>query len=156
VNALQVKAFSNFRDGLKPFNILHAFESVYPDESFTWHHFNLAHKLHVKTKLRATNGAYNTDNADTNGFIVDLTPPELDYIGDGVTPRTDIFFQSNSDSMSVNFGFQDKESGVKKYKVKFYEVYQDTKSLIGECKLNLFIKFKKRLVLFRDALQIIC
>jgi hypothetical protein len=55
----------------------------------------LEHKDRVKLNVMATNGAESTVTAESNGFIVDLTPPELEYIGDGTVANKDIRFQVN-------------------------------------------------------------
>ena len=60
-----------------------------------WQDYHLHHKDRVKSVLKTTNGALNEIESETDSFIVDLTPPSLDYIGDGATPRGDIEYQVN-------------------------------------------------------------
>ena len=58
-----------------------------------WVNFHLQHKDNVKVKLRTTNGALNTIINETDGFIVDLTPPVLVTLGDGSVLHHDTTFQ---------------------------------------------------------------
>ena len=58
-----------------------------------WQDFHLHHKDCLKSVMKTTNGALNEIETETNSFIVDLTPPLLDYIGDGNTARGDIQYQ---------------------------------------------------------------
>ena len=75
---------------------LHSPESVSQDFSYiAWHHFHLHHKDYVKTKVRAINGATNFADVESNGYLVDLTQPDLLTLGDGDILGTDIAFQVN-------------------------------------------------------------
>ena len=62
-------------------------------QSVKWLNFHLQHKDKVKVNLRTTNGALNTIENTTDGFIVDLTPPVLMSLGDGTEEGKDIEFQ---------------------------------------------------------------
>lgn len=61
--------------------------------SVNWLNFHLNHRDCVKLVLNTTNGALITIQNETNGCVVDLTPPKLLYLGDGVNPREDRHFQ---------------------------------------------------------------
>ena len=50
------------------------------------------HRDVVRTTIRATNGALNTNSQTSDSFVVDLTPPDLLYIYDGLG-NADIEFQ---------------------------------------------------------------
>ena len=76
---------------------------IHPPESVSsesvcieWHHFHLHHKDYVKTNVRAINGATNHADVESNGYLVDLTQPDLLTLGDGDILGTDINFQVNS------------------------------------------------------------
>lgn len=60
--------------------------------SVTWLNFNLEHEDRVKMELKVTNGALNSVTEETDGFVVDLTPPELTYLWDGLG-SSDIMYQ---------------------------------------------------------------
>ena len=65
-------------------------------EEVNWVNFHLQHKDHVKVQLRTTNGALNSVVNETDGFVVDLTPPVLVNLGDGAILGQDIAFQVSS------------------------------------------------------------
>jgi hypothetical protein len=56
-------------------------------------HLHLKHQDVVRTDLRVTNGALNQIQETTTGFLVDLTPPELIFIGDGAVLEKDMDYQ---------------------------------------------------------------
>jgi hypothetical protein len=60
--------------------------------SVTWLNFDLEHQDRVKMELKVTNGAQNSLTHETDGFVVDLTPPELTYLWDGLG-SSDIMYQ---------------------------------------------------------------
>ncbi|XP_052081925.1 uncharacterized protein LOC127719726 isoform X2 [Mytilus californianus] len=95
--------------------------------SARWLNFHLAHRDRIKIELKTTNGALNSIVNETDTYIVDLTPPALSYIGDGLTQGDDIDFQSDATSLSTNFKFEDNESGLDYYRIQIYEKYQGSK-----------------------------
>lgn len=52
-------------------------------KSYSWATYHLNHKDWFKSTIRVTNGAYADNQKTTDGVLVDLTPPFLDYIFDG-------------------------------------------------------------------------
>lgn len=119
------------------YKVAHSYESIFDPAGvtgFQWGHFHLRHKDQVRSTIQVTNGARNAAKLTTNGYLVDLTPPELDYIFDGKSPRKDISFQTSDTEMGVNYQFHDDESGIDHYRVLLFQVYQNTRKLIGECK----------------------
>ena len=79
-------------------NLSSSFETIQPWENmglastYESHHFHLNHRDKVKTQVRVTNGALNTAVEETDSFIVDMTPPELVSLWDGLGDA-DIEFQ---------------------------------------------------------------
>ena len=61
--------------------------------SAKWLNFHLAHRDRIKIELKTTNGALNSIVNETDSYVVDLTPPALSYLGDGLTQGDDIDFQ---------------------------------------------------------------
>ncbi|PVD18248.1 hypothetical protein C0Q70_21774, partial [Pomacea canaliculata] len=102
------------------FQVLQDWENVNLDTTFEKHRFSLRHRDVVRTKLRVSNGALNTITSETDSFIIDLTPPELYSLWDGLG-SSDIEYQSDITSLSAKFEFHDDESGIDYYK---YQVYQ--------------------------------
>ncbi|XP_025084423.1 uncharacterized protein LOC112558273 isoform X1 [Pomacea canaliculata] len=102
------------------FQVLQEWENVNLDTTFEKHRFSLRHRDVVRTKLRVSNGALNTITSETDSFIIDLTPPELYSLWDGLG-SSDIEYQSDITSLSAKFEFHDDESGIDYYK---YQVYQ--------------------------------
>ena len=60
--------------------------------SVTWLNFHHLHRDRVRTTLRTTNGALRSIQNSTDSFVVDLTPPLLQFIRDG-TGATDRDYQ---------------------------------------------------------------
>jgi hypothetical protein len=58
-----------------------------------WKNNNFAHSDMVKSKLRVTNGALNEVIKETDGFVIDLTAPVVEYINDGEEAEQDIKYQ---------------------------------------------------------------
>ncbi|KAK3104702.1 hypothetical protein FSP39_008103 [Pinctada imbricata] len=106
--------------------------------SVTWRNFTFEHNDVVKTTLKTTNGALNTVTNTTDGFVVDLSPPDLLYIRDGLT-TTDIDYQADSTQLSASFSYEDEESGVDQYQIQVYELYQGTRSQIVPATRNEWV-----------------
>jgi hypothetical protein len=55
--------------------------------SVKWLKFHHRHGDRIRTSLRTTNNALNAIINTTNSFIVDVTPPYLHHLRDGLQPR---------------------------------------------------------------------
>lgn len=77
------------------FQVLQNWENVNLDTTFEKHRFSLRHRDVVRTKLRVSNGALNTITSETDSFIIDLTPPELYSLWDGLG-SSDIEYQARN------------------------------------------------------------
>ena len=85
--------FSEHRNQSSDFEVIQDWVTVInTSTSVTWLNFNLEHKDIVKTTLKTTNGALNEITNTTDGLTVDLTPPKLNYIRDGLS-AADISYQ---------------------------------------------------------------
>ena len=49
---------------------------------FEKHTFNLQHKEYVTIRVEAINGATRRNHSITDGYLVDRTPPNMDYLKD--------------------------------------------------------------------------
>ena len=58
-----------------------------------WKYFHLKHKDQIKSVVKATSEALNDVEAFSDGFVVDLTSPEIESLGDGTNINEDIAFQ---------------------------------------------------------------
>ncbi|XP_071798137.1 uncharacterized protein [Asterias amurensis] len=119
------------------FEVIHEGESVGNDvSSIEWHHFHLHHKDQVYINLRTINQAVNHIDTPTNGFLVDLTPPILRSLGDGLVIGQDVDFQTHSDSLAVHWDYFDEESGISSYEMAIYELQQGNKRKVFPADLN--------------------
>ncbi|KAK6192291.1 hypothetical protein SNE40_003784 [Patella caerulea] len=96
-------------------------------EYVEYHNFHLKHGDIVRSKLRTTNGALGQVIQETDGYIVDLTPPRLIYLNDGNQQAEDIQYQYNETVIQANFKFIDDESGVDYYKYQVYQTEEGSK-----------------------------
>ncbi|KAL5015119.1 hypothetical protein ScPMuIL_009389 [Solemya velum] len=99
-------------------------------EDVIWRNFHLQHRDRIKVVLETVNGALNSVENETDGFVVDLTPPKLLHLGDGLTENSDIEYQSQIDSLSANFKFIDEESGLDHFKFQVFQHSQGSKHQI--------------------------
>ncbi len=80
------------------YEVIHAAKSVGPNTtSIEWHHFHLHHKDQVYVSMETINGALNSIQSSTDGYLVDLTAPKLKSIGDGDRMGVDINYQVKTD-----------------------------------------------------------
>lgn len=74
------------------FQVIQTWKNVELASTYESHHFHLNHRDVVKTQVKVTNGALNTAVKETDSFIVDMTPPDLVSLWDGLGDA-DIEFQ---------------------------------------------------------------
>ncbi|VDI73733.1 Hypothetical predicted protein, partial [Mytilus galloprovincialis] len=125
---VQVQAAGNLSESFKVVRDFMTFSNT--TESAKWLNFHFEHKDRVKLVVRTTNGALNSIVNETDGYIVDLTPPKLIYLGDGSIQYKDLEFQSDTTSLSSNFKFIDEESGLDHFKIQIYQKHQNIRSQI--------------------------
>ena len=78
---------------------------------------SFSHGRRYYSSLRATSPLAVTVDSISDGFIVDLSPPQVGVVLDGLSYHDDIS-QSNTDSLSARWtGFHDPESGIHHYEV---------------------------------------
>ena len=85
---------------------------------------SLEHEDHVYFSVHGINGAELDSEADSNGFIVDHTPPVMTEISD---TDSGSLFQSNKSTMHIKWNFRDDESGIKEYRTVIYETKEGIK-----------------------------
>ncbi|XP_048250793.1 uncharacterized protein LOC124111176 [Haliotis rufescens] len=113
------------------FEVLRSWRTLSKDTSeVEWHNFRLSHRDVVKTKLQAVNNALGSIEDSTNGFVVDLTPPRMAFLGDGSDAGRDADFQFSASTVEANFRFYDDESGIDHFKYQVYQRYHGNKHQI--------------------------
>ncbi|XP_033637389.1 uncharacterized protein LOC117298318 isoform X2 [Asterias rubens] len=128
---------SDSENATNDFEVIHEAESVGNDVSLIeWHHFHLHHKDQVYVNLRTINQAVNHIDTPTNGFLVDLTPPMLRSLGDGLVVGQDADFQTHSDSLAVHWSYFDDESGIALFELAIYEMRHGKKRKIFPADLD--------------------
>ena len=104
------------------------------------------------TTVIATNWANLSTNASSNGFLVDLTPPEFDFVGDGFDPpdQERIIFP---DAVLSHWKAHDSLSGIQRYTmsvgtypggndiVEGVDAGQDLKWIVGNVDLKSGIRY---------------
>ncbi|XP_048258676.1 uncharacterized protein LOC125384201 [Haliotis rufescens] len=115
--------------GLSPdFEVVKDWKTLGKDVSqIEWHNFHLNHQDVVKTKLKTINNALGTVEQTTDGFVVDLTPPRMVFLGDGREQNKDAEFQISGTTVEANFKFKDDESGLDHFKYQVYELFHGAK-----------------------------
>ena len=93
--------------------------------SFTDHSMPMKHNDFVNFDVEAVNGAGLTVKNRSDGFKVDHTPPEMEFIRDTNTGQR---YQSDATSLLLNWKFYDLESGIKEYRYFVFQMSQGMKT----------------------------
>ncbi|CAH1249045.1 SELE [Branchiostoma lanceolatum] len=112
--------------------VIHESESVGMTTSFRWHHFHLHQGDQVFVNLNVTNRALGITSLMSNGFVLDLTPPELIYLRDGMDPDRDLQYSTSTTELMANWMFIDEETGVNHIDLQMYQTYGGTKTKLGD------------------------
>jgi hypothetical protein len=96
----------------------------FKDFSMTFHQGD-----HVKTRVSATNGAGLVSSVTSSGFIIDLTPPVVQFI---YASKEGKKYQTDNSTLNLSWRFTDPESGMKLYRYRIYDSYQGMKRPITE------------------------
>ena len=87
--------------------------------SLTYFSFTNGDRIFVE--VEATNGAGMMASARSDGYTIDLTPPQVSYINDAEL-STDVEYQSSNSSYTVNWNVEDMESGIDRIEGALYEI----------------------------------
>ena len=98
-------------------------------EAFNRKDFSIPQGTTYYITVEAWNGAHLLSHAVSNGITVDMTPPELIFLGDGSTQGEDRQFSSDPANFSANWGFEDPESGTGSVEWSLHERITPTKSI---------------------------
>ena len=88
---------------------------------------SLEHGDHVHFSVHGVNGAGLSCSAESDGFLVDHTPPVMTDISDEENNQP---FQSNNTAMHLMWNFRDDESGIKEYRTVIFETKEGTKQQV--------------------------
>ncbi|CAH1258771.1 JAG1 [Branchiostoma lanceolatum] len=92
-------------------------------DHINWHHFHLHHGDTVAAQLTAINKAGSHVTVESDGFVVDTTPPVLHFLGDGPAAGMNKKFSSSLSFLSANWVFEDKESDLDHFKISVFETH---------------------------------
>ena len=90
---------------------------------------NIKHGMTYFIAVEGMNGAHDVVSASTNGVTVDTTPPILLTLGDGNIAGRDLDYTAAPTSYTINFDFEDLESGVAGYQ---WAVFESLTPTVGE------------------------
>ncbi|CAH1794764.1 unnamed protein product [Owenia fusiformis] len=111
--------------------LIHEGESIGGNVSqIEWHHFHHHHGDYIYVEMNTTNGANTSINTKSSGTRVDLTSPEVRYIGDGLVPGENAMFSSSLTELAANWLFSDTESGIEYYLFTIFGTSGGTKRQI--------------------------
>lgn len=86
---------------------------------------SMKHLDTVDFSLKGTNGAGLSVEVKSDGFLVDHTPPNMDYLLD--TPDGSKY-QSSKEQLNIKWKFDDTDSGIKEYRYFINQMMHGTKS----------------------------
>ena len=66
------------------------------DTYASWTNFHHHHRDYIRSSLRVRNGALNEITLDTDGVLIDLTVPFMEFLADGNVAGLDLDFQACS------------------------------------------------------------
>ena len=88
---------------------------------FVDYSLSLKHGDSIYVKLTTTNGAETPTVIESDGFVIDQTPPSVKYLHDTMDGRR---YQSDSTELHLKWKFDDPESGLKEYRYYIEDFYQ--------------------------------
>ena len=94
------------------------------EQNFEDKTISLEHNDRVYFSVHGINGAGLGKAADSNGFVVDHTPPIMTKLSD---TENDVPYQSDNTTMHLRWSFKDDESGIKEYRTVIYETKEGIK-----------------------------
>ena len=91
-------------------------------EQISWNYFSFSNGDLIFVQIESTNGAGLTVAQNSSGYTIDLIPPELLFIIDGINPSSDESFQSSFESYSVSWSVSDVQSGISRIEGAIFEL----------------------------------
>lgn len=88
----------------------------------TLRQFSFTNGDQIFVEVEASNGAGLTRMVRSNGYVIDLTPPQATYIVDGTDPTNDLEYQSSNATYDVSWDVADDESGIVSIEGAIFEI----------------------------------
>ncbi|XP_066298079.1 uncharacterized protein [Branchiostoma lanceolatum] len=121
-------------------HVIHEATSVGKEaNSINWHHFHLHDGDFVYVVVNASNGAGSVVVTESDGFTLDTSAPEMRFIGDGSQPGTDLQYSPSTTDLSVNWEFDDVESGIDHYKLAVFQYHGGSRLQIYPAQKNNWV-----------------
>ena len=91
-------------------------------DGFEWTHIHFDDGDRVLVSVTAVNGAEQQVTRQSDGFLVDTTPPLLVYLRDGLDAIEDVQYQTNRSQANAIWELVDVESGVEYHEVSLLQL----------------------------------
>ncbi|XP_019624877.1 PREDICTED: uncharacterized protein LOC109470382 isoform X2 [Branchiostoma belcheri] len=118
-------------------HVIHEATSVGKEaHSINWHHFHLHDGDFVYVVVNASNGAGSVVVTESDGYTMDTTAPLMRFIGDGSQTGTDLRYSASITDLSVNWDFEDPESGIDHYKLAVFQYHGGSRQQIYPAQKN--------------------
>lgn len=88
----------------------------------TWNQLTLRNGDTVVVTVRASNGAGLAATATSNTLVIDITPPQLAYLVDGLIFPLDLDFFNSTDNLTSSWSVSDPQSGVVRVEGVVYQL----------------------------------
>lgn len=124
-----IRVYQKPSDGAT-FDIIHSDTVEGTVNQVTWTHFSFADGDSVRVDVRAENGAGRRRTVSSSPYVIDLSPPHVNYLVDGGDPDDDITHQSQRDQLTVTWSIEDGESGIERIEVTVLEVTEGRRTLV--------------------------
>lgn len=89
--------------------------------SVAWTHFSFANGDSVMVDVEARNGARRRVTISSDPYFIDLSPPHVTDLVDGMDLQQDLSHQSLTDSLTVSWDVEDIESGIQKIEIEVWK-----------------------------------
>ena len=88
----------------------------------TWSQLALRNGDAVVITVQASNGAGLVSTATSNTLVIDITPPQLAYLVDGLTSLQDLDYFNSTDNLTSSWSVSDPQSGVVRVEGAVYQL----------------------------------
>ena len=118
---------SVYRKTLDSLNSQLIHTEIVSDTSYTGNHFSFSNGDFIHVVVESFNGAGLSTSVASNGYIIDLTSPQVTKLQDGSIGSSDLGYLSSSDTYTANWLAYDDESNINKTEIAIFHVYEGKK-----------------------------